>query len=107
MVVNDFIDYEYSEYQIRIIYKIFYKSRWCNKHIDKNALFDGIPCHDLKTAKKSLKDLVKMGLIQEYPSQNRKDYCINKKYMKSIIIILKKYANEYPFIIHLSGINIE
>lgn len=94
----------FSEYELFIIWKICYKSRWCKKHISKEDLCSGRPSHKINLYKDAIEDLVRGGFLQEYPSQGRLDVCIPKQNRSKAIEVLKSHQNEYDFIKHLEFI---
>jgi len=68
----------YDEYELRILFNICRRGRWCNKHINENQLLSGLPKDKHGTAKNSLNELYRIGLLKRYKSQGRDDYCIPK-----------------------------
>jgi hypothetical protein len=105
MVGTDFLARDYSEYELRILYNICRQSRWCPKHINQLHLLNGIPTHNKGDAKKALQDLLKINLLQHYPSGGRDDCCIPKKNRDDAIKILRRYEKQYSFIKFLEYIS--
>jgi hypothetical protein len=100
----EFVEREYTEYELRVLYNLCSEGTWCDKHLNINKVINGIPCHNLKKAKKAVKDLKKIGLIAGLKKQGREDYCMPKTYREEILLILGKYEDQYSFIQYLEFI---
>lgn len=94
----------FSKYELYIIWKICYKNRWCNKHIDRRDLVKGRPKHEIELHGDAIRSLVKEGFLHEYNSQGRSDICIPKQNRSQALAALKAHENEYDFIKYLDFI---
>ncbi len=94
----------FSRYELYIIWKICYKNRWCNKHIDKRDLVKGRPKNEIDLYEDAVRSLVREGFLQEYCSQGRSDICILKQNRNRALEVLKAHEKEYDFIKNLEFI---
>lgn len=88
----------YSKEEIYIIWKICFKNRWCNKHIDERDLVKGRPKDEIDLYEDAVRSLVKEKFLQKYNSQGRADICIPKKNRNRALEVLKAHEKEYNFI---------
>jgi len=58
------MDQELSDREIRILYKIAHKGRWCNKHMQIRDLIKGKPKHELREYEDAVDALVKRGFLR-------------------------------------------
>lgn len=87
-----------SEKELKILYKISYKGRWCDKHISIEDLLSGNPKHLIGEYREAIENLIRNKWLRPYKSQGRTDVCIEKKRRNEVIEILKFHAKEYDFI---------
>jgi len=92
---------DFSKYELFIIWKICYKSRWCKKHIAKRDLCKGRPKHEIDMYMDAVRSLVRDNFLMEYKSQGRNDICIPKTNREKAIEALKSHEYEYDFIRHI------
>jgi hypothetical protein len=90
-----------SEHELRMLYKIVYKRRWCNKHISQEDLMSGTPKGDRDQYRVAIKNLIRKGWFKAYKSQGRVDVCIPKTNKKKALDALKAHQDEYSFIANL------
>lgn len=88
----------FTKYELYVIWKICYKNRWCNKHIDRRDLVKGRPKDEIDLYQDAIDSLVRNGFLQEYRSQGRSDICIPKQHRNHTLEALKHHQNEYDFI---------
>ncbi len=88
----------FSEKELKILYKISYKGRWCDKHISIEDLLSGNPIHLLDEYREAVESLIRKQWLRSYKSQGRIDICIEKKKRHEVIEILKAHEKEYSFI---------
>lgn len=88
----------FSEKELKILYKISYKGRWCDKHISIEDLLSGNPIHLTGEYREAVENLIKKQWLRPYKSQGRNDVCIEKKRRHEVIEILKAHVKEYAFI---------
>ncbi len=94
----------FSKYELYIIWKICYKNRWCNKHIDRRDLVKGRPIHEIDQYEDAVRNLVRDRFLQEYCSQGRSDICIPKQNRNRALEALNSHKNEYDFIRYIEFI---
>lgn len=87
-----------SEKELKILYKISYKGRWCDKHISIEDLLSGNPKHLIGEYREAVENLIRNKWLRPYKSQGRNDVCIEKKRRHEIIKIFKIHEKEYNFI---------
>ncbi len=87
-----------SEKELKILYKISYKGRWCDKHISIEDLLSGNPKHLIGEYRKAIENLIRNKWLRSYKSQGRNDVCIEKKRRNEVIKIFKAHEKEYDFI---------
>lgn len=95
---DEYMEREFSQYELRILYNMCRQGTWCDKHLNINKITNGIPKHDLDKAKYAAKELKNIGLIAAQKKQGREDYCMPKPNREIIIDILKKYEEDWGFI---------
>ncbi|PWB52619.1 MAG: hypothetical protein C3F06_08705 [Candidatus Methanoperedenaceae archaeon] len=88
----------FSEIELKILYKITYKRRWCPKHISLEDLLSGNPKHMINEYREAVEHFIKKGWLQAYKSQDRIDVCIDKAWKNELLKIFKIHAKEYSFI---------
>ncbi len=87
-----------SSHEIRMLYKIVYKRRWCDKHISKEDLASGTPIHERGLFMAAIDSLITKQWLVPYKSQGREDVCINKQNMQRAKDTLTNHESEYTFI---------
>jgi len=93
-----------SEYQLKILWRIAYKNRWCNKHISKEDLVKGTRRSDRDHYYNAIEDLLRKGWLQRYQSQGKEDVCLPKSNREEVLQALKAHEDEYDFIRYLEFI---
>ncbi len=87
-----------SEKELKILYKISYRGRWCDKHISIEDLLSGNPKHLIGEYREAIENLIRNKWLRPYKSQGRNDVCIEKKRRNEVIKIFKVHEKEYSFI---------
>ncbi len=88
----------FSEKELKILYKIAYKRRWCDKHISIEDLLSGNPKHMIDEYREAVENLIRKKWLRPYKSQGRIDVCIEKKRKDELLRMLNTHAKEYSFI---------
>ncbi len=87
-----------SEKELKILHKIAYKRRWCDKHISVEDLLSGNPKHMIDEYRKAVENLIKKGWLRPYKSQGRIDVCLEKTRKNELLQIFNMHSKEYSFI---------
>lgn len=95
----------FSEKELKILYKITFKRRWCpKKHISIDDLVSGNPKHLIGDYHKAVDNLIRNKWLRSYKSQNRIDVCIEKDRMHELLDIFNYHSQEYSFLKNLEFI---
>jgi hypothetical protein len=97
-MVADWIESEFTEYELILINKLCLVRRFCNAHMQEESLLSGVKKNKIGDLKKALKNISRKGIIRKYKAQDRYDYCFPMENYVSCLTILKRYSGTYPFI---------
>lgn len=97
-MVANWIESEFTEYEIFLINKLCLIRRFCDAHMQEESLLSGVKKNKIGDLKKALKKISRKGIVRKYKAQDRHDYCFPMENYTPCLEILKKYADKYPFI---------
>jgi hypothetical protein len=91
---------EYTEYELRVLQKIYYSGRFCpHKHWSRDHIINGlVPKSDYGVCDEAVNKLIKKGFLSKYKAGDRDDLCVVKSRYIEALAILESYKEKYDFI---------
>lgn len=80
---------EYSDLELTLLEKMYRDNRIGGRHLGEQDLCRGLPSHEKGNVPKSLKKLIKKGLVNHHPTHYGFQYSLNPVKIQEILKIIE------------------